>query len=71
VKVLTVAEVCKVLSVSRATLARWQQIGAFPARRQIGPARVGWLERDVSAWLSSRPPALGTAEANAQAEALR
>lgn len=62
-RVLRPREVAALLGVSRATLARWQRDGVFPARRQIGPARVGWVEADVLAWLSSRPPALGTAEA--------
>jgi prophage regulatory protein len=72
-RVLRLPEVLGLIGVSRPTLHRWEREGRFPPRRQLGPAggAVGWLSSDIDAWLESRPPALGTAEANAQAEAVR
>lgn len=65
-RILDVEEVTALVGVSRATLSRWQRDGVFPARRQLGRGRVGWLERDVCQWIETRPPAPGTAEARAQ-----
>ena len=67
-RVLSVAEVCSLLGVSRATLARWQQSGAFPARRQLSRGRVGWPSATVELWIAAVPPAPGTAEACGLAE---
>ena len=32
--------------------------GKFPAPRQIGERRVGWLSDEVQAWLLDRPHAM-------------
>jgi prophage regulatory protein len=69
-RMLYSAQVCAILGVSRATLARWQRDGRFPARRQVGPGRAGWPEAVIARWIEQLPPAPGTAEARAaQAEA--
>ena len=64
-RVLRLPEVLALIGCSRPTLHRWEREGHFPPRRQLGPAggAVGWLSLDIDAWLESRPPALGTAEA--------
>lgn len=33
---------------------RLEKRGLFPARVQIGPNRVGWLQSEVEAWLATR-----------------
>jgi predicted DNA-binding transcriptional regulator AlpA len=59
--VLSVTDVVEITGVSRQTLYRWEQLGLLPKRRQIGPARVGYLQREIEAWLESRPPARAVA----------
>ena len=55
--VLREREVQQRTSVSRTTRWRWERAGLFPARRQLGPNRVGWLEEDIERWITSRPRA--------------
>jgi prophage regulatory protein len=66
-RVLSVPEVCELVGISRATLQRWERTGHFPARRQLGPQRIGWLLSEYNAWLESRPPARGPVEGVAKA----
>ena len=40
--------------LSRSSLYQYVKEGAFPASVQLGPRAVGWLESDVSDWISSR-----------------
>jgi prophage regulatory protein len=55
-RVLSGSEVRSLLGgVSRSTLHRWQAEGKFPARRQVGPRRVGFLEAEVVAFIESLP----------------
>jgi prophage regulatory protein len=42
---------------SAMTLWRKERAGEFPARVQVGPNSVGWVEEEVEAWLRSRPRA--------------
>ena len=37
------------------TVWRWESVGNFPKRRQIGPNSVGWLATEVDAWIKTRP----------------
>ena len=50
-RMLTVAEVSRVTSLSRTTLYRMVERGQFPAPRRISAARVAWRESVVQAWL--------------------
>lgn len=50
------AEVLKITNLSASTLRRMEASGAFPARLQIGPNRVGYRASQVSAWVRSREP---------------
>jgi prophage regulatory protein len=40
--------------LSRSTLYQYIKEGAFPASVSLGPRAVGWLESDVSDWISAR-----------------
>jgi prophage regulatory protein len=40
--------------LSRSTLYQFIRDGAFPAAVPLGPRAVGWLESDVSDWISAR-----------------
>lgn len=42
-------------NISASTLWRWTQTGIFPAPKQIGPNRVGWLSSEIEEWMNSRP----------------
>jgi prophage regulatory protein len=56
-RVLRVPEVMKLAGLSRATIYRLERAGRFPKRMQISDNVVGWYEREVLAWRSSRPRA--------------
>ena len=56
-QILRVKHLCEQLSVSRATIWRWERSGLLPPRRRIGPNVVGWLAQDIEEFLSTRPPA--------------
>lgn len=38
----------------RSSLYRLIAAGAFPKQRRLSPSTVGWLESEVSGWISSR-----------------
>jgi prophage regulatory protein len=40
--------------LSRSTLYQYIKDGEFPASVQLGPRAVGWLESDVSGWITAR-----------------
>ncbi len=35
-------------------IARLEKAGQFPKRLQLGPNRVGWLEREIQAWVDEK-----------------
>ncbi|OJU30762.1 MAG: hypothetical protein BGN89_18870 [Alphaproteobacteria bacterium 64-6] len=41
--------------LSSATIYRYMAVDLFPARRKLGPNRVGWLASEVKAWSEKRP----------------
>ena len=41
--------------LSSATIYRYMALDLFPARRKLGPNRVGWLASEVKAWGENRP----------------
>lgn len=49
------AEVVTLTGRSTASLDRDIKAGRFPAPRQIGPRRVGWLMSDIERWAESCP----------------
>src|SRR2546427_13090600 len=53
-RILRVAEVMARSGLSRTSLWRLERRGAFPARRQLSPGAVGWIEAEVEAWILGR-----------------
>lgn len=51
---ITLKEVCRLTSLSRQTMERLEERGAFPRRISIGIRRIAWLEREVEQWLLQR-----------------
>ena len=58
IRVMSLLEVVKTTTISRSTLFRMVEKGTFPAPRQIGERRVGWLSDEVQTWLLNRPVAM-------------
>ena len=58
-ELLTRVEIQKKLRVSRSTLLRWIEIGAFPKPLAIGPRTLRWRAEEVESWLDSRPVSSG------------
>ena len=54
---LNESEVCKMIGVRRSTVRRMIAASSFPRPYRLSPNRVGWLESEVLAWISSRPRA--------------
>jgi prophage regulatory protein len=40
--------------LSRSTLYQYIKDGDFPTAVQLGPRAVGWLESDISDWITAR-----------------
>ncbi|MFC1660333.1 helix-turn-helix transcriptional regulator [Gemmatimonadota bacterium] len=53
---LNLREVAEFCGVSRSSVLRWEQDGLFPARRRLGPARVGWDLEELEEWAAARQP---------------
>lgn len=49
-----VKRVATMLSVSVATVWRWNAAGGFPAPLKIGPNATRWRVSEVEAWIASR-----------------
>ncbi|MBY0225251.1 MAG: AlpA family phage regulatory protein [Hyphomicrobium sp.] len=41
-------------------IARLEHAGAFPRRRILGPARIGWSADEITAWMQSKLNARGS-----------
>jgi prophage regulatory protein len=52
-------ELTRKTGLSLSTIWRLERDKQFPRRRALGPNSVGWLESEISNWLSSRPIAGG------------
>ena len=44
-------ELLVIVSMSRSTVYRSEKKGRFPARKQIAPNCVGWLQSEVDEWM--------------------
>ncbi len=64
IRVMPLIEVIEITTLARSTLFRMIEGGKFPAPRQIGERRVGWLSDEVQAWLLDRPHAMLKNEGN-------
>lgn len=53
--ILTVPQICQMLTISEPTLRRYVNNNPdFPRRLHLGPRRVGFLKSDVDAYISTR-----------------
>lgn len=57
-RLLRLSEVMRRTGMSRSTIYRWMNEGLFPAALKVGPMAVRWREREVSAFMASRPRAV-------------
>jgi prophage regulatory protein len=48
-------EAARYVAISESTLDSLQRAGEFPAPRKLSGRRVGYLVRELDAWLESRP----------------
>ncbi len=55
------SEVLAFVPYKKSTLWRLVKAGKFPAPRQVGPHRVGWLASEVADWIQNRPIAAACA----------
>ena len=56
-QMLTVAEVCEILGVSRNTIATLTREDGFPGPVKIGRRANRWRVAEVAAWIDTRPAA--------------
>ena len=54
VRILRLPEVKNRTGLSRSTIYQRSAAGDFPPRIHLGPRAVGWLESDVTRWLSEQ-----------------
>ncbi len=52
-------DVEKITGMSRSSIYRLMQEGEFPRPVRVGPAAVRWKASDITAWIESRPVAMG------------
>ncbi|MDO6413578.1 AlpA family phage regulatory protein [Sphingomonas sp. BIUV-7] len=57
---LSQAQVCRALNLSRATLHRMRRVGAFPPPLRLSVNRIAWRASVVERWLADRDPQLAT-----------
>lgn len=55
-RLLSWREVRSLAGISRTTVWRLQNAGAFPRPVMISPGRVGWREREVADWKAALAP---------------
>lgn len=57
-------ELCQLLSISIATLYRWEKNGKLPINKiKIGPGAVGYKMSDVEKWLEDQTIAASSSQA--------
>ena len=55
-RIMSWAEVCERVGLSRTQLWRKTKEGSFPPPLQISTRRVGWRWREIESWLDGRQP---------------
>ena len=60
-RLLRLAEVERLVGLSRATIYRLMRAGAFPEPRRVGPRAVRWSQLEIEEWAASRPRSHGFA----------
>lgn len=53
-KILRKQQLPEIVGLSVPTIWRMEQKGLFPARRQISPGCVGWLQSEIDKWIAER-----------------
>ena len=53
-KILRLPQVCEVTGLCRSMIYQMEADMRFPQRVKIGARAVGWLEKEVNAWLIGR-----------------
>ena len=54
-KIIRYPELIKILGgVHRGTISCWEKLGKFPRRINLGARAVGWLKKDVDAWIEDK-----------------
>jgi prophage regulatory protein len=53
-RILSKRQVKELVLYSPQHISRLEKAGLFPKRVQLGPNRVGWVEREVQEWLEVR-----------------
>jgi prophage regulatory protein len=53
-KILRLPQVCEVTGLCRSMIYQLEADLRFPQRVKIGARAVGWLDKEVNAWLTSR-----------------
>jgi prophage regulatory protein len=53
-RILSKRQLKELVLYSPQHIARLEKAGKFPKRIQLGPNRVGWVEREVLDWLEER-----------------
>ncbi len=54
-RMLRPPEVMARTGLSRTTIWRRVRAGTFPAPTQLGENSIGWLESEITTWLTNRP----------------
>ena len=54
-RLLSIAEVTNWSGLSKDSIYRLMGVGDFPAAIRVGQRAVRWRERELEAWLESRP----------------
>jgi prophage regulatory protein len=67
-RLISLASVAELVSVSKGTIYYWVTAGKFPAPLQIGPRRIAFREADVAAWLATRQTAAWRPDPRARAQ---
>jgi len=53
-KILSLAEVKSLTSLSRATIYNLLKAGTFPPQVRLSPRRIGFKSEEIQAWIESR-----------------
>jgi predicted DNA-binding transcriptional regulator AlpA len=53
-RLITRVQLADVLTISSATLWRYEQQNDFPAKIILGPSRVAYRQADIEIWLNSK-----------------
>ena len=61
-------DVERITGMSRASIYRLMQEGAFPRPVKVGSTAVRWKESDIAAWIESLPVATSDLGSNAACE---